>query len=430
MSRLLCLLIALLLSCSSDPEPARGGGGGTGGMAGAGGGSASGGPGTGGSAPGGAATADAQPGGGAGGLGGAGRGGAPGPSFRDAARTSPDAPVDAAADAADGGRVQDAAAPDLRIRSDAQVPDGGFRYPDPQGRLCGSARHTLSKTPAELLVVLDRSGSMATPTTPGRTRWFDARDAVIGAVSNAGNLAWGLKLFPSIGANTGSVCAVGTGVDVGVGFGHAGAVGNALMHAGPPTASLGSGTPTEPAILGGTAYLKTVTTPLQKYMVLVTDGLPTCAILPDPALPSAAAGLEATVKALDYAAAAGVRTFVIGISSAMSLANLNRLADAGGMPRAVEPRYYPAESQSDLDAALQAISRAVTTCVFPLVTRPLAPDFVGVSVGSMRVPRDLDRIDGWDYVNNGTAIEIYGPTCDALKTGVAENADIHFGCPN
>jgi hypothetical protein len=57
-------------------------------------------------------------------------------------------------------------------------------------------------------------------------------------------------------------------------------------------------------------------------------------------------------------------------------------------------------------------------------------DFVGVTVGSVRVPRDLDRIDGWDYVNNGTAIEIYGADCDALRTGAAQNTDIQFGCPD
>jgi hypothetical protein len=420
----LIVLVCLQSGCSSDRELAGGSAGGTGGSAG----DARGGSGTGGSAPSGAAGADAQPGG-AGRPGGAGGGGAPGSSFRDAGQARPDARLDAvAANAADGGGALDAAAPDRRLRSDVVVPDGGFRYPDPNARLCGSARHTLSRTPAELLVVLDRSGSMAAVTTPGRTRWLDARDAVIGAVRNAGNLAWGLKVFPSIGT-TGSACAVGTGVEVGVGFGHAGPIGNALLHAGPPTAPLGGGTPTEPAILAGTAYLKAVTTALPKYMVLVTDGQPTCAILPNPVLSLQAAALEATIKAMTDAAAAGLKTFVIGMGAAALGANLNRLADAGGMPRAGEPRYYPAENQADLDTALQAISRAVTTCVFPLVTRPLDPDFVGVNVGSMRVPRDLDRIDGWDYANNGTAIEIYGSACDALKTGAAENADIHFGCP-
>jgi hypothetical protein len=372
----------------------------------------------------------AGPADGAGGPGGDGPDGAAAASPADARAVRPDAPVDvgppADTRAADVPALPDAPAPDLRLRSDVQVPDGGFRYPSPGGPLCGNARHTLARTPAELLVVLDRSGSMAEETTPGRTRWEDARDAVIAAVGNAANLAWGLKVFPSI-VSVVAACVANPGVEVGVGFGHAGAIGAALAHAGPPAAPLASGTPTEQAIVAGGTYLQTVTTGLPKYMVLVTDGEPNCGDMGGVRLPEAA--LAATAKAMAAAAGAGIKTFVIGVSTSDLTANLNRLADAGGMPRALEPRYYPAENRADLDAALQAISVAITTCVFPLVTRPLDPDFVGVSVGSKRVPRDLDRLDGWDYVNQGTAIEIYGPACEALKTGAAQNADIQFGCP-
>jgi hypothetical protein len=428
--RSLCALV-LLSGCSSAPEPpaiAEG----TGGMV-AGGGLSPRGPGTGGSGPdGGPAGAGGT---GPGGGGGPARDGGPASGLPDGTeslpigRARPDARVEANAPGRDG--ALDAPAPDLRARSDAHPPDGGFRYPDPDGPLCGNAHHTLARTPAELLVVLDRSNSMADPTTPGRTRWDDARDAVIGAVTSASNLAWGLKVFPSMAAPTRVLvgCTVDMGADVGVGFGQAGAIGNALMHAGPPTRPLAGGTPTAPAILTGTAYLKTVTTAFPKYLVLVTDGQPTCAG-PGPAMGVPVDPLLASVDALSAAAGAGIKTFVIGISATQFTANLNRLAEAGGMPRALEPRYYPAENRADLDAALQAISVAITSCVFPLVTRPLDPDFVGVTVGSMRVPRDLDHIDGWDYVNNGTAIEIYGPGCDALATGAAQNADIQFGCPD
>jgi hypothetical protein len=467
MTRLLCLLSALhlLSGCSSADTPPEAVGGTGGGAAGGAGGAGTAGPGSGSGGSG-----DARPEGsgglagtgGSGGVGGAARDGAVRTMLPDASGVVPDVPVPA--DAFDAGSAMDAAAPDVRPRSDARPPDGGFRYPDPDGRLCGNARHTLAKTPAELLVVLDRSNSMAEATSPGRTRWDDARDAVINAVTSSSNLAWGLKVFPSISMGPifppppppipppgmippppappappptlppvppapipgGGACGIAGGVEVAVGFGRAGVIGNALMHAGPPTAPLGSGTPTEPAILAGTAYLKAVTTALPKYMVLVTDGQPTCAtsrmgVLANP--------VSASVEALSAAAAGGIKTFVIGIRTAAFTANLNLLADAGGMPRAMQPRYYPAENRADLDAALQAITVAVTTCVFPLVTRPLDPDFVGVTVGSTPAPRDLDRIDGWDYVNNGTAIEIYGRACDALKTGAAQTADIHFGCP-
>jgi hypothetical protein len=440
MRPLVCLLSALglLAGCSSSATPPRdaAGTGGTGGsLAPPGFGGV---PGSGGGGAGGAGGSGA--GGGAGGSGGSGGsgdprasdggggtgGGTPGVGFPDAGGGRPDTAVDGGApdrsgDGAAADVTVDAPAADMRVGSDARPPDGGFRYPNPDGPLCGNARHTLSKTPADLLVVLDRSGSMGMTTTPGRTRWDDARDAVIDAVTRGTGFAWGLKVFPSIRA-VGN-CDVTATVEVPVGFDHAPAITNALMHAGPPTAPLGAGTPTEQGILAGTDFLKTVTTSAPKYMVLVTDGEPTC-----PGIPGAPP-LDGTIKAVSDAAAAGFRTFVIGMSTASLAANLNRLADAGGKPRSAEPRYYPAENRADLDGALEAISRAVTTCVFPLVTRPLDPDFVGVTVGSMLVPRDLQRTEGWDYVPDGTAIEVYGRACEDLKTGAAKNADIYFGCP-
>ena len=462
MNRLACLLV-VVAACSSPPKPPGGGSGGGvatggsggqapgfggtgGGFGGGSGGSGGGGGGAGGGlgGSGGAPATDAAAGGGgsggggSGGTGGGGQGGGgaggtggAGGLVRDAAGNDTgwggvDARPDAAADAGDAASADAPAmdAPvDMRVGSDARPPDGGFRYPNPDGRLCGNARHTLAKTPAEVLVVLDRSSSMmtASPSGAGRTRWDDARDAVNAAVAGNSNLAWGLKLFP-----TGSVmCAVDSNVEVPVGFGHGQAITNAMLPAGPPTGMLGGTTPTEPALYVGNEYLKTVTTPLPKYMVLVTDGLPSCARMAG-ALP-----LEAAVTLLASAAAAGIQTFVVGIGTGPSeTGNLNRMAEAGGRPRAADPKYYPAQNQADVDAALQAITRAVTTCTFPLVTRPLDPEFVSVTVGPRLVPRDLDHVDGWDYIQNGTGIEIYGPSCDALKTGTAANAGIHFGCPN
>ena len=106
------------------------------------------------------------------------------------------------------------------------------------------------------------------------------------------------------------------------------------------------------------------------------------------------------------------------------------MAVAGGKPRAGTPRFYPASNRADLAAALDAITFAVTTCTFPLVTRPLDPNFVSVTVGSRLLPRDPTHTEGWDYVMNGAAIEVFGSVCTELKNGTALTAGVHFGCPN
>ena len=435
------LALALLSGCDTGPHPVRPGrpdaaagtDGGSGGFGGGGGSrpDAAGSGGSGGFGSGGSGGFGSGGSGGRGGTGGSGGTGGQDAGFDapDSGETgdTPDVAVDSPmADAVDGADAPPADAPGPDVVEahphDATVPDGGWRYPNPDGRLCGNSKHTLGKTPAEFLIVLDRSGSMAALTTPPRTRWDDARDAVYDAVLASQNFAWGVKLFPM---GPGS-CTIGPSVEVPVAFSSGPALQAAIDPAGPPGGPLGNGTPTESALRAGTAYLKTVTSMLPKYLLLVTDGAPTC--LGDN--PSARDEANA-IAAITDAAAAGFRTFVIGIATATAdIDTLNKMADAGGTARAGATHYYPASNRADLDAAIQTITRAVTNCVFPLVTKPLDPDFVGVTVGGSLIPRDLDWIEGWDYTNSGTAIEIHGSACETLKTGMTLNVGIHFGCPN
>jgi hypothetical protein len=109
--------------------------------------------------------------------------------------------ADAVAGGIDGGGgagAVDAAAADLRPARDATaLPDGPYRYPDPAGMLCGDTRHTLAKTPAQVMLVLDRSTSMDEEIAlfPTRTKWDEATAAVKEALAANPQIAWGLKLF-------------------------------------------------------------------------------------------------------------------------------------------------------------------------------------------------------------------------------------------
>jgi hypothetical protein len=329
---------------------------------------------------------------------------------------------DVVADRADGGGVADApvatsdsSPADLRRTSDASSSDGRFRYPDPAGELCGNSRHTLAKSPAE---VLDRSNSMQEFTVAPATKWDDATDAVEAVMAVNPSVAWGLKLFPTgVGE-----CALGPDVEVPVRFAGAAFVAAAMDAAGPPLGMLGDGTPTDQAINVAAGYLKTVTSALPKYIVLVTDGIPSCSDQ-DP---------DTTIQAIADAAAAGFPTFVIGIGDedGSDLEALDEMAVAGGKPRAAMPRFYPAANRAELDAVLEAIAVSITTCVFPLAARPLDPEYVGVTVDSALVPRDPSHQQGWDYTTNGMAVEIFGSVCTDLKNGTATSVGVHFGCPN
>jgi hypothetical protein len=172
-------------------------------------------------------------GGGASGTGG--RGAGAGGGVDAAAGATAEARPDAVADRVDGGGVADApvvateAGPtDLRPVRDTAASDGRFRYPDPAGELCGNSKHALAKSPAEVLVVLDRSASMDEFTLPPATKWDDATDAVKLVMAANPGIAWGIKLFPTADVE----CALSPDVEVPTRFGAAASVAAVMDAAG------------------------------------------------------------------------------------------------------------------------------------------------------------------------------------------------------
>jgi hypothetical protein len=340
--------------------------------------------------------------------------------------------ADAVAGGIDGGGgagAVDAAAADLRPTRDARpLPDGPYRYPDPAGMLCGDTRHTLAKTPAQVMLVLDRSSSMDEEIGlfPTRTKWDEATAAVKAALAANPQIAWGLKLFPSVAPEDDNIdhgCDVTPQLEAPAGFGSLAGIAGALDQSPPP---LGGGTPTKRAIEVTLSKFKASTISLPRYIVLVTDGVPNC----DGDVEGVAR--DNAVKAIEAAAAAGIPTFVLGIvdvGDADAIATLDRMAVAGGEPRGGMPRHYSANNRAQLDAALAAITNAITNCVFPLAVPPLDPGFVGVTVDGQLIARDPTHAEGWDYSIKGLGVEIFGSACTDLKNGAALSVGVHYGCP-
>jgi hypothetical protein len=330
--------------------------------------------------------------------------------------------TDVGPDAPSGG--VDGGANDLRPTRDATpLPDGPYRYPDPAGPLCGDTRHTLARTTAQVTLVLDRSSSMTDPIIPPTSKWDDAKAAVEGAMAANPQIAWGLKLFPTGTPEVdseGKECDVSATVEVPPGFGTPAAIAAAMDRSAPNELS---GTPTDRAVTVAASSLKASKLALPRYILLVTDGIPNC--------PGDEVGLDNTLKALEAAAAAGLPTFVIGIwdSNIDSIAMLDRMAVAGGRPRAGMRKYYAANNRGQLDASLAAITQAITNCVFPLAVPPPDANFVGVTVDGQLIPRDPTHAEGWDYLGSGKGVEIFGSACSELKNGTAQSVGVHYGCP-
>lgn len=311
------LVVGVSQGCgdSADYQPAPAAGGATGGAAGSsasgasgGGGGAAGTPGGGGSTPTGGSTSSGGTSSGGAGAGGTG---------------------------ATGGAAQDASA-----AADAGLADVKFVYdapPEDAPLGDGCAQKTVQAELAQLdmIVMLDRSGSMS---EPGFAWYAPASDCNVGAPvvdskwcravnalgqyfqsASATNNRAALQYFPRAGVTT---CPAG---------GYATpAIGLTLLPSGAPAlvasldqeAPLGTFTPTQDAITGANAFSLANQDPKRKMIsILITDGLPnTCPV-------STGAGLAQIVAS--HFAATGIPTYVIGMTGA-DFTNVETIAAGGG----------------------------------------------------------------------------------------------------
>src|SRR5215471_462690 len=284
------------------------------------------------------------------------------------------------------------------------------------GMNCAMVNQPVAKLPPDILVVLDKSGSMnddpatgMTCNTAGCTKW-DQTTAALTQVLTATDTAvnWGLKFFAS---PNGGTCGVNAGADVGIAANNANAINTAIGRQMPS-----SSTPTRTAVAAGSAYLQTLNDSNPKFILLATDGLPNC--IPNTNGSTCTnncqnGDMAGAVQAVTDANTAGFPTFVVGIattSDPMSDATLTGMANAGGKPRAGTPTYYPVMNQADLVAALQAIVVIAGTCVFTIPPPPnnsTDQTHIGVQVNGMDLPQDTSHANGWDFSGTGQ-VTVYG----------------------
>lgn len=305
-------------------------------------------------------------------------------------------------------------------------PDAG----DVMNGECASEAFDLSRQPAEILIVLDRSGSMREiPTGGAETKW----DLVVPGVNEVvtatdASVSWGLKVFPE---GEGMACIAGSVTDaipVAVAAKNAAAV-TAEVTATTPD---GVGTPTGAAINAAVTYLKTLTDTNPKFILLATDGEPTCAAMGS----NNAQARTFAVQAITDAATAGFKTVVVGVATTKTATTqaLNDMAVAGQMARVdadpTAPKFYLASTKDELVQALQQIAGQVSNCVFNLTSTPPDPDNIAVKVNGEKAPRDATHMNGWDYMGTGyKQVEVFGQWCDQLKASDANKVNFVLGCP-
>jgi hypothetical protein len=286
---------------------------------------------------------------------------------------------------------------------------------------CGNTTSDSTRQPADVLLVLDRSSSMNYSTSSdancgsGATgctaRWPALTSAVNSTLSStSGAVNWGLKLYTSPG---GSACTVNAGVEVPISATSVAAIQTQISNTKP-----GNNTPTAQAIKAAADYLKTVTDPNGKFILLATDGEPNCG--GSGSSGSGTTNVQGTIDAITATKAAGFPVYVVGIGP--SVGNLDNFAAAGGTTN-----YFPATSPQALTDAFASISKLVATCVFTSTKPPADPNNIAVYLNTNLVAKD--DVDGWAFGADPSTIVLHGAACTEAMAATGSSVQILFGCP-
>lgn len=326
---------------------------------------------------------------------------------------------------------------------------------------CATTSSDARRVATNLLIVLDRSGSMQQG-----GKW---QAAVRGLRALLGRLQpttrVGLTFFPS---TTGSADNVSGYVTPAVPVREM-RVNQAALDGALAGASPNGNTPMTCAIQGSNMFWPTFRDDGSRNVILITDGVPTneCTDTPGPESCFARCGTDfactfsciaeydtlhgnARQNAVRIAITRSgqlmppVRTFVAGTPEA-SDDFLSDLAVQGRTERMAGCRstrncHYSlrlASFEQDLQVALNDIQGRTLSCEFDVNTDPTRVDPTRVNVNyypmgtgaAQIIPRDPNHANGWDYGTGGRSVILHGPICDTVRGDGSGRVEILFGCP-
>ena len=328
---------------------------------------------------------------------------------------------------------------------DGQVPDGPLDGAVP----CTPGRFDFVLATAQLMFVIDRSGSMAfsldgrRPNDAGQlppgviSRWDTLRDALFQTITPFDNaLAMGAKFYPEENfdpQNQDDACRTDTGVGIPPARNNV----SKILDVFDTTSPLG-GTPTSEALRLAAEYLGSART-VARTIILATDGAPNCngslnqntCVCTSGTVPCNDPQRGTPENCLDDTRTVNVvrqifesqkiPVYVIGIGGTESpefISVLDDLAVAGGRPRATAPRHYNVQSSAELKSSLQSIGDSIAKCTYLTPSAPTDPNAINVEINGKSVQRDPTHTNGWDWVDQafGT-LAFFGPSCDAASSG-------------
>ncbi len=355
-------------------------------------------------------------------------------------------------------------------------PDGSLLIGDATVLGCGGSSIAAAPRTANVLLVIDESGSMLDKPSGFTTdKWAALKSALGGALTAAqDSVAFGLELFPypfdpkkPIASTCSTNCcempaAPGINVPVAPGAANVSKI-VALLNASAP----GGGTPTAMALQRAYDYFETgagAALKGDKYVLLATDGGPNCNAQLSCAATSCTTNLDgdctltgggnccdamfggsiaksrclddtATEAAITKLGGKHIQTFVVGIpGSEIYKTSLDSFAQAGGELSPTGTTKYFAVSAAGgvagLSTVLDAITKnLITTCRLQLGTVPPNPDQLNLFLDGKLVKQS--GANGWmlDRTMSPPTIVVLGTTCTTLETKGASSVRVLYGCP-
>jgi hypothetical protein len=324
---------------------------------------------------------------------------------------------------------------------------------------CGGTMMKASARDANLLLVLDKSGSMLQkPDGFAVKKWDAVKVALRDALTPVkGKISLGLAMYPNDTTASGDACAMpsgSAGVTVPVAADSVDKIIEAVNGAMPSGA-----TPTAKALASALDYFTNGSgkdLKGDKYVILATDGGPNCDSSITCGAETCTTNIDGScdtggnccdpsrskisclddkgvIGQIDALKAAGVKTFVIGIPGTEAYKSyLDQFAEHGGMMSSGgDTKYYSVSAEGGVAGLTSVFSlitgELITTCKIALDTTAPDPSQINVYVDEKVIPQG--GANGWDYDPASNTITIKGATCDQVKTKGAKVISVSYGCP-
>lgn len=339
--------------------------------------------------------------------------------------------------------------------------------------VCSQSQAAAEFNQINMLIVMDKSGSMNTqPAGYSKTKWAGAVDSLKSSLDPQDPLVqYGFMLFPYLDGGTVTSCELADGelavnVPVGPASETVDRITELMSNVVP-----GGGTPTANALGAALDYYtkgKGVSLVGSKYVLLVTDGGPncndtvvcgpeTCTANMDKSPATCGSGVpnccdidiwvsgranpqslclddQAVVGKIQALAAAGIKTFVVGIPGTEAYSTyLDTFAEEGGVPvtdATKTHKYYEVTGESGLAEAFKSITTSlVRSCTVPLEQKPMDTDNINVAIDCNPVPQKTGDVANWHYDATVPAIVVEGGYCARIEQAGVKRVDIVLGCP-